>query len=178
MQDLQLETDLFESIKRDQLAVVYQPQIDVASGRMVGVEALLRWNHPEHGLVPPDKFIPMAEKSGFIEPLGAWVLEQACRQARQWYGLGIRNFRMAVNVSSKQIKTEFANLVEETLFRTDLGPEYLELELTETALIEANDEVLKALDRLRGRGRAYRHRRFRYRLFVAVQTAQPAGRRV
>ena len=92
----ELEKDLREALARDQFFLVYQPQISYRDHRVVGVEALIRWQHPEHGLVPPDLFIPLAEQNGTIIAIGEWVLDQACRQLREWHDMGFSDLRMAV----------------------------------------------------------------------------------
>ncbi|WP_148058783.1 EAL domain-containing protein, partial [Pseudomonas protegens] len=98
----ELEKDLREALARDQFFLVYQPHISYRDHRVVGVESLFRWQHPEHGLVPPDLFIPLAEQNGTIIAIGEWVLDQACRQLREWHDMGFSDLRIAVNLSTVQ----------------------------------------------------------------------------
>jgi diguanylate cyclase (GGDEF)-like protein/PAS domain S-box-containing protein len=139
---LTLENGLRLALEREQLSLVYQPQTDIATGRITGMEALLRWQHPDLGLIPPDKFIRIAENSGLILPIGEWVLRTACRQARKWQDEGLPAVSIAVNVSAVQFRQEgFCELIRRVLRETGLGPQYLELELTESVLL-ANAEVM------------------------------------
>jgi diguanylate cyclase (GGDEF)-like protein/PAS domain S-box-containing protein len=139
---LTLENGLRLALEREQLFLVYQPQMDIATGRITGMEALLRWQHPDLGLIPPDKFIRIAENSGLILPIGEWVLRTACRQARKWQDEGLPAVSIAVNVSAVQFRQEgFCELIRRVLRETGLGPQYLELELTESVLL-ANAEVM------------------------------------
>jgi diguanylate cyclase (GGDEF)-like protein/PAS domain S-box-containing protein len=138
---LTLEHSLRLAIEKEELFLMYQPQMDVATGRVTGLEALLRWQHPDLGVVPPDKFIRIAENSGLIVPIGEWVLRTACRQARKWHDEGLPRVSLAVNVSAVQFRQEdFCELIKEALRDTGLAPEFLELELTESLLL-ANEEV-------------------------------------
>jgi diguanylate cyclase (GGDEF)-like protein len=147
-----LEQDLHHALQGGQFELHYQPQIDLATRTMVGAEALLRWHHPRHGLIPPDRFIPLAEDSGMILPIGAWVLERACDQARRWQRAGLPQFRMAVNLSPVQFRDpDLALLVRGALERSGLAPDHLELEITERTLMEdteANLAILRDLKRL------------------------------
>jgi diguanylate cyclase (GGDEF)-like protein len=132
----ELEKDLREALPRNQLYLVYQPQISYRDHRIVGVEALLRWQHPEHGLVPPDLFIPLAEQNGTIIAIGEWVLDQACRQLREWHDQGFSDLRMAVNLSTVQLHhAELPRVVNNLLQIYRLPPRSLELEVTETGLM-------------------------------------------
>ena len=139
---LTLENSLRLALGKKELFLVYQPQMDIGSGRIIGLEALLRWQHPTLGLVPPDKFIQIAENSGLIVPIGEWVLRTACSQARKWQDEGLPAVTMAVNVSAVQFRQEgFCDLIRRVLNETGLAPQYLELELTESLLL-ANAEVM------------------------------------
>ena len=138
---LSLENSLRGALERNELFLVYQPQMEIATGRITGLEALLRWQHPELGLVSPDKFIRIAENTGLIVPIGEWVLRAACTQARKWQEEGLPAVSMAVNVSAVQFRREgFCELVRRTVHDTGLDARYLELELTESLLL-ANAEV-------------------------------------
>ena len=148
-----LERDLVHALERDQFEIDYQPQIDIASRRMVGVEALLRWNHPERGRIGPDRFIPLAEDSGLIVPIGAWVLERACAQAVRWHQAGAPTLRMSVNMSPVQFRDpELVDLIAGILARTGLAAEYLELEITERVLMQDSVANLDILRRLKSLG--------------------------
>jgi diguanylate cyclase (GGDEF)-like protein/PAS domain S-box-containing protein len=149
---LSLENDLRHAVSRGELVLHYQPQADVASGRIFGVEALVRWQHPELGLIPPDRFIPLAEETGLIVPIGEWVLRAACSQARDWMDAGVSGLRLAVNLSARQfLETGLEEMVARTLRQSKFTPDRLELEITEsTAMddVEATGKVLDALRRL------------------------------
>jgi diguanylate cyclase (GGDEF)-like protein len=149
-----LAAELRDAIELGQLFVDYQPQVDVTTGRIAGVEALVRWRHPVRGVISPGIFIPAAEQSGVIAPLGRWVLREACRQARRWIDLGIAPACIAVNVSALQFKAwlDLEKDIEGALAEFRLPPELLELEMTETALMETSREHYAFLDRLRGKG--------------------------
>jgi EAL domain-containing protein (putative c-di-GMP-specific phosphodiesterase class I) len=134
---LNLENQLRDALKKNQIYVNYQPEFDVTSGQLVRFEALARWNHPTLGAIPPDKFIPVAEESGLIVPLGAFILEQACAEAKKWENLTPYPVQVAVNVSSIQFsRVTFAEEVAEILHRTGLKPERLQLELTESIMVD------------------------------------------
>ncbi|AKA82254.1 diguanylate cyclase [Pseudomonas synxantha] len=149
----ELEKDLRDALGRDQFHLVYQPQISYRDHRVVGVEALLRWQHPEHGLVPPDLFIPLAEQNGTIIPIGEWVLDQACRQLREWHDLGFTELRMAVNLSTVQLHhTELPRVVNNLMQIYRLPPRSLELEVTETGLMEDISTAAQHLLSLRRSG--------------------------
>ncbi|MGH6918385.1 MAG: putative bifunctional diguanylate cyclase/phosphodiesterase [Geminicoccaceae bacterium] len=148
-----LEQDLHHALQRNEFEIHYQPQIDLATRTMVGVEALLRWHHPKHGLILPDRFIPLAEDTGLILPIGAWVLEQACNQARQWQRAGLPQFRMSVNLSPVQFRDpDLAVLVRGALERSGLAPDHLELEITERTLMEDTETNLAILRELKQLG--------------------------
>lgn len=133
----ELEKDLREALALNQLFMVYQPQVDYRDHRIVGVEALLRWQHPQHGLVPPDLFIPLAEQNGTIIAIGEWVLDQSCRQLREWHDQGFSELRMAINLSTVQLHhAELPRVVNNLMQVYRLPPRSLELEVTETGLME------------------------------------------
>ncbi|MDZ7823573.1 MAG: EAL domain-containing protein [Ahrensia sp.] len=141
-----LEIDLANAISKNEMNVVYQPVVDLQNGVVTGVEALLRWNHSTLGMIGPDQFIPLAEESGAIIPIGAWVMEQACLEAASWD----RPLTVAVNVSSKQIlKDGFLEMVFAALTRSKLAPERLEIELTESVLVQDAEAALRAIKSLR-----------------------------
>ena len=146
---LSLETRLRKGVHDDQLLLHYQPQISLVTGRIVGAEALVRWNDPERGMVGPSAFIPVAEETRLIRPLGEWVLRTACKQTKQWRDLGIDHMRVAVNLSVRQFQQhDLVEMVLRALGETGLAPEALELEITETTAMqngEATIEILRAL---------------------------------
>ncbi len=148
-----LEHDLVLALERHQLEIDYQPQFDIGARRMVGVEALLRWQHPERGRLAPDRFIPLAEDNGMILPIGRWVLEQACAQLVRWQGQGARDLRLAVNLSPVQFRDpDLARVVKDTLERSGLAAQRLELEITERVLMEDTGANLRTLHELKRLG--------------------------
>ncbi|MGA9646467.1 MAG: EAL domain-containing protein [Candidatus Korobacteraceae bacterium] len=150
---LTLENSLRVAVEKQELFLVYQPQLEIASGRITGGEALLRWRHPELGLVAPDRFIPVAENSGLIVPIGEWVLRTACTQARYWQDLGLPALPIAVNVSAVQLhQGHFLPLIRRVLDETGLAPQYLELELTERVLLSNTGKMLSLMQELAGMG--------------------------
>ena len=153
MERLRLENGLRLALDRKELFLMYQPQIDMANGKIVGLEALLRWHHPQLGLVPPDKFIRNAENSGLIVPIGEWVLRTACRQARKWQDEGLPAVSVAVNVSAVQFRQEdFCEVIRRVLDETSLAPRYLELELTESLLLSSADVMFSVFQELKAMG--------------------------
>ncbi|MBD7907614.1 sensor domain-containing protein [Sporosarcina gallistercoris] len=143
-----LEMDLRQAISRNEMELHYQPQYDMKTGRMTGVEALARWNHSKKGLISPGQFIPIAEESGIILPIGLWILETACKQAKQWQEQGFPNIRMSVNVSIRQFKQPaFINNVLKVLQKTGLDPCYLNIEITEsmTTDVDYSQKILQQL---------------------------------
>jgi diguanylate cyclase (GGDEF)-like protein len=150
---LDMETDLRKAIERSELVLFYQPQMNLTSGLVTGVEALVRWQHPQRGLVSPLDFIPLAEDTGLIGPIGEWVLREACRQNRLWQSRGLPPLRMAVNVSGHQLTApEFVDTVARALAETDHAPQRLEIEVTETTLMRNLEASAAVLSRLRGLG--------------------------
>ena len=153
MERVTLENSLRLALAKKELFLVYQPQMDIASGKITGLEALLRWQHSELGLVPPDKFIRIAENSGLIAPIGEWVLRTACIQARKWQDEGLPAVTIAVNVSAVQFRQEaFCELIRRVLHETGLAAQYLELELTESLLLSSADRTLSLLRKLKATG--------------------------
>lgn len=143
-----LKKELKQALRTQQLYLVYQPQVDYSTRKVVGVEALLRWKHPELGMIAPDEFIPLAEQSKFIIELGEWVLDEACRQLRDWLDKGVAELRLAVNLSAKQLyHPDLLEQVQEKLTLYNLHPYSLELEITETVLM---DDIKAAAKNLRG----------------------------
>ncbi|SFU01255.1 diguanylate cyclase (GGDEF) domain-containing protein [Pseudomonas marincola] len=148
-----LEKDLREALSLNQFYLVFQPQIEYKHNQIVGVEALLRWSHPEHGLIPPDQFIPLAESNGQITAIGEWVLDQSCRQLRAWHDMGFNNLRMAVNLSTVQLHhAELPRVISNLMQVYRLPPRSLELEVTETGLMEDISTAAMHLHSLRRSG--------------------------
>ncbi|HEY5800370.1 MAG TPA: EAL domain-containing protein, partial [Burkholderiaceae bacterium] len=157
MSHARLEGGLRRALKNDELYLLYQPQVDVPSAAMVGVEALVRWKHPERGIILPGEFIPLAEETGLIVPLGEWVLRTACMQARVWQqGLApscAQGLRVAVNLSARQFRAEnLVQIVLSTLAETGLDPHLLELELTEGTLMDDANATVATMEQLRAAG--------------------------
>ncbi|TAK61314.1 bacteriohemerythrin [Methylobacter sp.] len=150
---ISLETRLRRAFEQGELCVFYQPQIDIVSGRIIGAEALVRWLDPVEGLISPLRFIPIAEETGLIFEIGAWVLRETCRQGRQWLDAGFPPLTLAVNVSSQQFcRGDISTLIAEALRETGFPAEYLELEMTESGLMENLDNVTELLHKLRSQG--------------------------
>ncbi|WP_426175626.1 bifunctional diguanylate cyclase/phosphodiesterase [Massilia sp. TWR1-2-2] len=140
---LRLETMLRRSIEKDEIFLNYQPQVEVDSGRLIGVEALVRWDNPELGLVPPVRFIPLAEDTGFINQLGKWVLNESCRQMIRWQQAGLYVPKIAVNLSVKQFERgSIVSMVAEILRETGLEPHRLQLEVTESVIMNTGDALV------------------------------------
>jgi diguanylate cyclase (GGDEF)-like protein/PAS domain S-box-containing protein len=148
---IRLEARLHRAIEQNELRVHYQPVVDVAAGRIVGAEALVRWQHPEEGLIPPARFIPVAESTGLIDAIGEWVLRETCRQGRQWMDAGLPALTLAVNMSPRQFRhRDISATVAEVTAQTGFPSTRLELELTESALMEP--DAAELLQRLRDTG--------------------------
>lgn len=148
-----LEADLRRALDREELFLMFQPQVDLGTGRALGVEALLRWRHPQRGLVEPERFIPVAESSGLIVPLGEWVLEAACRQLREWIAEDVPPVRMAVNLSARQFRSRgLVSSIESTLRRHAVPARRLELELTETTVADDPKAAARILESLKSAG--------------------------
>jgi len=150
---IELEARLHHAIAQDELRVFYQPQIEIASGRIVGAEALVRWEHPQEGLIPPLRFIPLAEATGLIGAIGEWVLRETCAQGKRWIDAGLPPLTLAVNLSPRQfLHGDFSASVAAILAQTGFPPDRLEMELTEGALMEQAEDVVQLLARLRAIG--------------------------
>jgi diguanylate cyclase (GGDEF)-like protein/PAS domain S-box-containing protein len=155
IQRLELEQDLRKALERGELVVYYQPKIELGTGALCGFEALLRWRHPRRGLLGPAEFIPIAEETGLIVPIGLWVLREACRTLRSWLDelAGHRRLEVSVNVSARQFRQpDLVDKVAEILAETGLPPERLQLEITETVLMEDRRAALSVLERLKALG--------------------------
>lgn len=152
MEYLVLETSLRHALEREEFQLHYQPQIDLHTHNIIGIEALLRWDNPERGLLKPNEFIPFTEETGLIEPIGEWVLRNACKEAVGWHKMGLPEFRVAVNLSLRQfVANDFVSLVASVLEETGLSPSHLELEITESFLaydVDKTAETLRELHKL------------------------------
>ncbi|MGH2685578.1 MAG: putative bifunctional diguanylate cyclase/phosphodiesterase, partial [Actinomycetota bacterium] len=147
------ESELHNALRRDELRVLYQPQIDLRSGRIVGVEALVRWEHPRHGLLAPDEFVPLAEESGLITELDFWVMRRACAQLQEWDIAGLPAMTVAVNLSGRHFETDrLPDNIARILHESGVDPARLELEVTEGVAVRDGAETLDALRRLRRLG--------------------------
>ncbi|RYE69365.1 MAG: EAL domain-containing protein, partial [Oxalobacteraceae bacterium] len=149
----QLEFALRDALQRGELQVVYQPKVRLSDKAIVGAEALMRWHHPELGEVGPHRFIPVAEESRLIIPMGRWILEETCRQIRAWTDMGMRDVRIAVNIAAVQFRApNLAEEIEDIVTRYGIDPQQLELEVTESGLVEDPENVVRILSRLRDIG--------------------------
>jgi diguanylate cyclase (GGDEF)-like protein/PAS domain S-box-containing protein len=150
---LAMESSLRVALERGEFLLHYQPKVEINTGRMVGMEALIRWRHPELGLVFPEQFIPLAEETGLIVPIGEWVLRTACLQNRAWQQQGMRPLRIAVNLSARQFMQErLLEDVAEVLEQTGLDAEFLELELTESTVMQNPEKTIKILNAFKAMG--------------------------
>jgi EAL domain-containing protein (putative c-di-GMP-specific phosphodiesterase class I) len=150
---LNLDQDLRHAVERGELRLFYQPLVSMQSGAIVGSEALVRWQHPTRGLVPPDSFIPLAEEIGMISAIDTWVLRTACAQAATWCKAGHPDFFMAVNVSGRELgRSDLVDRIEAVLFESGLHPGRLEVEITESAAAAQPIEALEELHQLRRAG--------------------------
>jgi diguanylate cyclase (GGDEF)-like protein len=150
---LALQSSLRHALERQELLLYYQPQVNLKTGQIVGAEALVRWQHPERGLISPDKFIPIAEETGLIVPIGEWVLKTACQQTKVWQNAGFSHLRIAVNLSSRQFsQIDLRHQLVAILMETGLDPKYIELELTESMLVHNTEVAIRRLNALKSLG--------------------------
>ncbi|WP_373991306.1 putative bifunctional diguanylate cyclase/phosphodiesterase [Duganella sp. BuS-21] len=149
---MRIETGLRHALGNGELLLHYQPKYAIADGKIIGAEALVRWRHPERGLVPPSEFIPLAEATGLVVQVGEWVLEAACAQAQVWKDAGLPPIRLAVNVSAREFTAALPGRVSDTLRRYGLEPSWLELEITESTLMHNIDRVIGIMDRITAMG--------------------------
>jgi diguanylate cyclase (GGDEF)-like protein/PAS domain S-box-containing protein len=151
-QRMQIESGLRHALGHGELLLHYQPKFEIGTGRLVGAEALVRWMHPQRGMIPPADFIPLAETTGLIVQVGEWVLEEACAQAAIWQRAGLPPFRLAVNVSAREFTSSLPGRVADTLQRYRLDASWLELEITESTLMHDIDYVIGIMDRISALG--------------------------
>ncbi|MNM29127.1 Cyclic di-GMP phosphodiesterase Gmr [compost metagenome] len=153
LQQLHLESDLRHAIERHELVLYYQPRVDAHSGQLHGVESLIRWQHPQRGLIAPDSFIPLAEETGLIVAIGAWVIREACRQHAAWRAAGVGDIGVSVNLSAIQLKNgSLAATLREVLREFDIAPGRIEFELTESILMEHVDDTVATLQAIKALG--------------------------
>ncbi|NND61061.1 MAG: EAL domain-containing protein, partial [Gammaproteobacteria bacterium] len=153
MSRLDLESDLRKALDLGEFEVHYQPQVDIRTGRIFGAEALLRWKNKDRGMISPAEFVPLAEETGLIIPIGQWVLQEACDQARKWHDAGITNFKVAVNLSERQFRQNTLVLaVSQALAKSGLDPAALELELTEGTIMRNAEDTVFTLSELKAMG--------------------------
>lgn len=152
-ENLILEADIRKALHKNEFELYYQPQINVVTGEVIGLEALIRWMHPKKGPVSPAKFIPLAEESGLITQIGEWVIREACHQHRLWVKQGYQPIRIAVNVSAIELqRTDFSEKVRKILFETKMDPAFLEVEITENSVMQNTEECLLTMNNLRQMG--------------------------
>ncbi|WP_333104661.1 MULTISPECIES: EAL domain-containing protein [unclassified Microcoleus] len=152
-EDLNLENHLYKALKKSEFVLYYQPQINLKTGKIVGMEALIRWEHPERGLIPPDRFIPLAEETGLICQIDEWVMRTACLQNRAWQLQGLPPMRIAVNLSARQfLQPHTVQIIAEILSETKLNPEYLEIEITESIAMTDVSFTVSVLQQLQDMG--------------------------
>jgi diguanylate cyclase (GGDEF)-like protein len=150
---LRIETDLRRAIEREEFELYYQPQLDLHTGQVTGMEALIRWNHPEQGIVPPAGFIRIAEETGLIGPIGAWVLRTACARNKAWQEAGLPHLKVAVNLSARQFtQNDLVGMVAAVLSETGLAPHCLEIELTESLVMKDVDQAISIMLELKALG--------------------------
>jgi len=149
---VQSENNLYRAIEKEEFLLLYQPQIDLSNSKIIGFESLIRWDTPDKGVLAPYKFIPIAEETNLIIPLGQWIIEQTCIQNKKWHDQGYK-LTSAVNISAKQfLQSDLAEVIIKVLDKTKLDPQYLELELTETILIDNVDKTIQILNKLKDMG--------------------------
>ncbi|MCH8618770.1 EAL domain-containing protein [Undibacterium sp. TS12] len=149
---LYLESSMRKALENHEFYLQYQPKVDIKSGKIIGAEALVRWQRPDKGLISPAEFIPVAEETGLILQIDAWVLDTACAQARQWQDNGVMPFRIAVNVSAREFTNNLPVRVKEALQRHQISPEWLELEITESMLMHSAESVIAIMEQITAQG--------------------------
>jgi EAL domain-containing protein (putative c-di-GMP-specific phosphodiesterase class I) len=153
LQYLGLESDLHKAIERNELQLFYQPKIDAATEKIAGAEVLIRWRHSERGFIKPDDFIPLAEETGLIVPIGAWIFAEACRSVTRWQAQGLSVPRVSVNVSGRQFSTPgFHQTVSDIISSTGIDPQCITIEVTESMLMENAKENILLLNQLKAMG--------------------------
>ncbi len=147
--NLSMETGIHKALLNNEFKLVYQPQINLKTGEIVGVEALLRWQHPEHGIISPSEFIPFAEESGLIVEVGHWVLKSALAELSRWQNAGLPNVRMSINMCARQLaENNIVSMIKRTLTDYSLPPDSLEIEITENTIMDDMDSIVRKLKEL------------------------------
>lgn len=146
LERLKLESNLRRALEREELELYYQPQMELQSGKMVGAEVLLRWKHADQGMISPATFIPLAEETGLIVPIGQWILETVCARNKEWERTGLPIVKLAVNISAKQFRPDLPRMVADILARHELDPQFLELEITESMIMQNVEGVIAMMD--------------------------------
>jgi len=153
LERVRIESALRNALERDEFVLYYQPQLDMKTGKICGMEALIRWQHPELGMVPPGRFVSIAEETGLIVPIGAWVMRTACAQNKAWQDAGFDKLRVAVNLSARQFSApDLIEGLERVLADTGLEPKYLEIELTESLFMSDVTPAVELLHRMKALG--------------------------
>ncbi len=153
IQRITLESNLHQAIQQDQLLLYYQPQVNLDTGQIIGCEALIRWIHPEQGIIPPNRFIPLAEETGLILVIGEIVIRKACQQARHWHDANVPFGRIAVNIAGRQIsKTNLIDTLRAAMTQYRCRPEWLECEITENFVMDKPQESVRLLSQLKSLG--------------------------
>ena len=153
LERLSIDIALRKALERDEFQLYYQPQLDIESGQVVGMEALIRWHHPDMGMVYPDRFIPVAEETGLIVPIGAWVLRTACKQIRALHEAGFPTMRVAVNLSARQFgRSDLVDSIAAALAAAGIAARFLEIELTESLIMKDVDQAVAILNDLKRLG--------------------------
>ncbi|PYF07918.1 bifunctional diguanylate cyclase/phosphodiesterase [Ureibacillus chungkukjangi] len=152
-ESIKLENDLYKALEQNELVIFYQPQINSKTNSIEGVEALLRWNHPEKGMISPDKFIPIAEETGLIVSIGEWILKEACKQVKAWHDQGYPLISVSVNLSVRQFEqSNLFSIVKNVLNEVGLSPKYIHLELTENLIVKNTELIVETMKQLKGLG--------------------------
>ncbi|MBF0188507.1 MAG: EAL domain-containing protein, partial [Magnetococcales bacterium] len=150
---LALEAELQKALEREEFRVFYQPKIDCTGERVVGMEALVRWQHPENGMVNPGEFISLAEETGLIQPIGEWVFLEACRQTKRWHEAGFEHLKIAINLSPRQFQKEgLVERIDALAKQSGLATDYIELEVTESMMMDNVEQAIATLSRIRALG--------------------------
>ena len=150
VEQMKLEIDMHNAIEKGQFRLIYQPKVETINDSIVSMEALIRWDHPEKGLLTPNSFISAAEKSGLVSDIGTWCLNTVCKQAKSWVDTGVSNLRVSVNISAFEFgHDDFIEIVKQALKQNELDASHLEIELTETTVMNDLDQSAKTIDELR-----------------------------
>jgi EAL domain-containing protein (putative c-di-GMP-specific phosphodiesterase class I) len=149
---MHLESGLRRALRDNEFFLLYQPKVDMQSGMVLGAEALIRWAHPNDGVVSPAEFIPVAEETDLISQIDTWVLNSACAQARIWQDAGIKPFRIAVNVSAKEFTASLPQRIDQALIYHEIAPQWLELEITESMLMQSAESVIVIMEKIAALG--------------------------